>query len=123
MATRGTLYLRAIRLRCLRCGEGPLFRNWFRMHRECEKCGFVYERGPGYFLGSVYFNYGLTALLVTALYLGMWLGDVLPQEQLFWMVLAVAVVFPLLFFRWARSFWMAFDHALDPPAEPRHGAS
>jgi uncharacterized protein (DUF983 family) len=113
---RRTLYFRALCLRCLRCGKGPLFRGWFRMVERCPECGFVYERDPGYFLGSIYLNYGLTALLVTFGYLGLWLGDVLPQEQIFWLVLAFSVLFPILFFRWARSLWMAFDHALDPPA-------
>ena len=41
-----------------------------RMAAECANCHLRYEREPGYFLGSIYINYGLTALLVTAGYSG-----------------------------------------------------
>ena len=37
--------------RCPRCGEGMLFRGWFRMRSQCDWCGLVYEREPGFFLG------------------------------------------------------------------------
>ena len=59
---------RSLRLRCCLCGQGRLFRNWFSMHPSCSDCGHVYEREPGFFLGSVYINYGLTSLIICTLY-------------------------------------------------------
>ena len=61
-----TMLGRALRLRCPRCGEGMLFLGWFHMRSRCDWCGLIYEREPGFFLGSIYVNYGLTAVLTTA---------------------------------------------------------
>ena len=111
----GTIIWRCLRLRCPACGRGRLFRGWFRMHAKCDGCGMKFEREPGYFLGSIYFNYGVTALLVIGLYLGLWLGDVATPEQLLVSLTVFSVIFPLIFFRWSRALWMALDHFYDPP--------
>ncbi len=109
-----TTLSRAWRLRCPQCGQTRLFANWFRMHKQCEACGLHYEREPGYFLGSIYVNYGLTALLVTVFYfLLFFTGWVSPQNAL-WIVTGFALIFPLWFFRYARSLWLGFDHYWDP---------
>ena len=57
------LFKRSLLLRCPVCGQGKLFRGWFAMHERCERCGVKFEREPGFFLGSIYVNYGLTAVL------------------------------------------------------------
>ena len=57
-----------MRLRCPLCGEGKLFRGWLRMNAECPHCGLKFEREPGFFLGSIYINYGLTALIAAITY-------------------------------------------------------
>jgi uncharacterized protein (DUF983 family) len=111
-----TMASRAWRLRCPRCGRSPLFRSWFRMNPDCDTCGLHYERGPGYFLGSIYINYGLTALLVTAGYLSLFFAGVDSQIAL-WLVTGFAALFPLWFFRYSRSLWLGFDHFWDPTEE------
>jgi uncharacterized protein (DUF983 family) len=110
-----TLLLRALRLRCPVCGQGRLFRNWISMHPRCEHCNFCFERGPGFWLGSIYVNYGLTALLTTAIFFGFFLTDLLSADQLLWMLTAFCLLFPLWFFRYARSIWLAFDVYFDRP--------
>lgn len=109
-----TAIWRAVRLRCPVCGRGRLFRNWFSMHPACEHCGLEYERAPGYFLGSIYFNYGLTTLIVIVAFLVLLFTEALPQRQALLLLLAFSVLFPVWFFRWARSLWLAFDHYFDP---------
>ncbi len=93
------------------------------MNPECPHCGLKYQREPGYFLGSIYVNYGLTAWLVTISYFTLYFtGWVDPQTAL-WLVAGGAVIFPLWFFRYARSIWLGFDNYWDPqPAEKRPGA-
>ncbi|HEY6565704.1 MAG TPA: DUF983 domain-containing protein, partial [Pirellulaceae bacterium] len=59
---------RSIRLLCPRCGQGRLFDGLFRMAKRCGSCGFELEREPGFYLGAIYFNYGLTAMIVTIAY-------------------------------------------------------
>jgi uncharacterized protein (DUF983 family) len=108
---------RAWRLRCPRCGQGRLFKNWIRMNGRCPACDLRYEREPGYFLGSIYINYGLTALLVTIAYFALYFGHVVSPQTALWIVTALALVFPIWFFRYARSLWLGFDQYWDPLPE------
>src|SRR5262245_46971871 len=119
----GTLLWRAARLYCPVCGRGRLFRNWFAMHPRCGECGFHYERGPGYWLGSIYVNYGLTALIVTAGYLGFFFSEAIEPTTLLWLCVGFCFVFPLWFFRYARAVWVAVDLYFDPPRAEEMSAS
>ena len=109
-----TALARGLRLRCPVCGRGRLFRTWFRMHSTCSGCGLKFDRGPGYYLGSIYINYGLTALFLTAGYLGLFLTDTLSPTTGVVLLAGFCVVFPCWFFRYARSLWLAMDLYLDP---------
>jgi len=114
LPTIGVLLLRALRLRCPRCGGAPIFRGWFSMHNECQVCGRRFNRDAGYLLGSIYFNYGITATLVVILYFAMFFGDVLADNQRLLVLSAFAILFPTWFFRYARALWIAFDEHWDP---------
>ncbi len=109
----GQAFSRGIALTCPMCGRGKLFSGLIRMQKECESCGFVFERGPGYFLGSTYINYGITTLLTTWTYIV--LHFVLGIDKR-WLIPAIAgfcLIFPVVFFRYARSLWLSFDCYLD----------
>ena len=112
-ATKLRVLLRAARLRCPRCGIGPLFRGAFRMHEACPHCGFSYEREPGFYLGSIYLNYGATVILTGGLYAFVVLVLGLSNETALATCLAAAVLFPILFFRHARSFLLALDSSVN----------
>ncbi len=104
---------RALHLKCPRCGEQPMFRGWFRMHHSCPSCGYLFERAPGYFLGSIYVNYGITVILLTVAYGFFHFGLKYTNAQLAIPLVAFCVVWPLLWFRYARALWIAFDFAFD----------
>jgi uncharacterized protein (DUF983 family) len=108
------LWWRAARLRCPTCGRSPIFRGWFAMNEVCPSCGRRFARDPGYLLGSIYFNYGVTALLVVAMYFTMFFRDWLSDGQRLAVLSLFAIVFPMWFFRYARALWMAFDERWDP---------
>lgn len=112
-----TLIGRALRLRCPICGEGKLFRSWFIMHKQCPHCGVTFEREPGFFLGSIYINYGITALIVTVAYPALLFNGILDKTTLLIGALIFTVAFPALVFPWARSLWMGFDQWRDPRPE------
>jgi hypothetical protein len=84
------------------------------MHKTCPHCGVKFEREPGFFLGSIYINYGLTALIVSIAYPVLLFRFHLPKTQLLAGALAFVVVFPVLLFPWARSLWLGFDQWHDP---------
>lgn len=108
------LLWRALRLRCAFCGRGKLFRNWFKMHSACSECGVSFEREPGFFLGSIYFNYGLTALIAAIAYPTLLFTKTVPEKPLLAGTLAFTLLFPVWFFRYARSLWLGFDQFIDP---------
>jgi len=112
-ATLDALISRGLRLRCPRCGEGKLFIGLFKMHEHCPACNLKYERDPGYFLGSAYINYALTAMILTPSYFTLHFGFDLENRILFVPLAAFCILFPLFFFRYARGLWMAFDSFFD----------
>ena len=105
---------RGLRLRCPRCGGGRVFDRVYRVPPGCAVCGLVFEREPGYFVGAIYLNYGVTVLTALAGYFALdrWADASLPVQ------LAVGgaftVVFPLWFFRHSKGLWLALDYLLDP---------
>jgi uncharacterized protein (DUF983 family) len=105
---------RAARLVCPRCGRGPLFRGWFRMAPACDLCGLSFERAQGYFVGAIYVNYAVTTVIAIGGYFLLWgLTELSTKTQLaLW--LPVVVVFPIWFFRYSRSFWLALEYAINP---------
>jgi uncharacterized protein (DUF983 family) len=113
------LYGRGLLLRCPKCGRGKLFRGWFTMHDACSNCGRPFDRGPGFFLGSIYFNYGITAVLVIVIYFTCFFTEVLTDRQLLVLLSVFALIFPLWFFRYARALWIAFDELWDPTPSHR----
>jgi len=112
--SRAAALARAVRLRCPRCGAQPLFHGLV-MNASCASCGLKYEREPGYFLGSIYINYGLTALSTTAAFLVLRFGWSWPMSWVVPPLLAWCILFPIWFHRYARAYWLAMDLHFDPP--------
>lgn len=108
------LLFRSLRLRCALCGRGRLFQNFLRMRSECEYCHASFEREPGFFLGSIYFNYGLTALITAIAYPLCLFNGWISERPLLWITGAFVGLFPIWFFRYARALWLGFDQFVDP---------
>lgn len=87
------------------------------MQRECSVCGLDYLREPGYYVGAMIINYGVTVVLIIGAYL---LSNFMPEvwhtspdwKILAWM--AVAIVISLCFVPISRSLWLAFDYWVEP---------
>ncbi len=108
------IFSRSVRQRCPACGRGRVFRGWLAVRDECEECGLTFNRGPGFYLGAIYFNYGLTALLTVIMFFALYLGTDIPIDHLIWPLFGFCLIFPLLFHRIARSLWLGFDELFDP---------
>jgi uncharacterized protein (DUF983 family) len=96
------------------CGKGKLFRGWIATNDRCNHCGADLKREPGFYLGSIYYNYGLTSLIVMIAYPILLFSGAMTNDALLYASLAFVVVFPLWFFRYARSLWLGFDQLWDP---------
>jgi uncharacterized protein (DUF983 family) len=105
---------RALRLRCPRCGKAPLFRSWFAMNTVCAVCDLKFERAQGYWVGAIYVNYAVTTLIAVTGYFAAWrwLDAPLAWQLVGWG--AFTVLFPLWFFRYSRSVWLAMEYGLNP---------
>jgi hypothetical protein len=72
------------------------------MHSECGNCGLRYEVEPGFFIGAMYFSYGVTVALLIAIGLVLY---VLNLNELYTYIISVVVVNVLLMpfiFRYSR---------------------
>jgi uncharacterized protein (DUF983 family) len=105
--------LRALRLRCPRCGHGKLFRGWFRTYDACPACGATFKREQGFYLGSIYINYAATVIGTGAVYALLVLVLGWSNEAALAACLAAAVAFPTWFFRYARSLLLALDGSVN----------
>ena len=92
----------------------PLFRGWFTMHPACDLCGLRFERAQGYFVGAIYVNYTVTVAIVIGGFLLLWRYTTLSIAVQFAIWLPVAALFPLWFFRYSRSLWLAIETWLNP---------
>lgn len=111
-------YPRALKLLCPRCGKGQLFSGWFRMHEHCSGCGMKYEREPGYFLGSIYINYGWTAMSMSISYIVLRYVFDLPNIYVVPPLLVYVIVFPTVFHRYSRAIWLTLDCNFDQTGLP-----
>ena len=84
------------------------------MYENCPNCKLKYERAPGYFLGSTYINYGLTASITTIAYITLHIVLEYDNRIIIWPLAAFVVLFPMFFFRYARALWLAMDCVFDP---------
>lgn len=114
----GPLFRNAMRLRCPACRTARVFPSMMTMASACPGCGLVLEREAGYFLGSIYFNYGLTCVLAGVLYFGLFFGFHAPAWVAIAAAFSAAGIFPFWFWRYARSLWLMLDQYFDPRRPP-----
>lgn len=109
-----TLFCRSMRLRCPLCGQGAMFKNLIQMNPNCPHCGIKFEREPGFFLGSIYINYGIATLTVAIAYPILLFNGIVAETPLLIGSLVFVVVSSLVMFPLARSLWLGFDQWRDP---------
>ena len=98
---------RILNLRCPRCGTERLFSSWRHMNESCAACELDLVREPGFYLGSIYFNYGMTVLLVVPTYVILVLGLGYSRDIVVWPCATFTALFPLWFYRYARAMWLS----------------
>ena len=113
-ARLGRALPRALQLRCPRCGRAPLFRGWFTMNTVCAVCDLRFERAQGYWVGAIYVNYGVSVTIAIAGYFLLWARAGLSTAWQFAIWIPFLIVFPLWFFRYSRSLWLAMEFYLNP---------
>ena len=112
---------RGLAKRCPLCGSGKLFTRWFRMKERCPRCGYLFEREEGFFLGAYVINLaiaqGLVILLAIVPLIVRKATD--PDAAILPFIvggLVGAVLAPMVFYPWSKTIWTAFDLMLRPAA-------
>lgn len=111
-----TLLKRGMLRRCPVCAQGRLFHRWVVMVPACPRCGLMFRREPGQWLGSWFLNVCVVQTVVI-LILAVGVGVTWPDPPLgfigsFTALSALAV--PILFFPHSRTLWVAIDLAMTP---------
>ncbi len=95
------LLLRALGLRCPRCGSDGIFRTMFKLRERCPSCNLQLEREAGSFTGSMTINLVVTEIVWVLTFAGIlvstWPNR--PWQLLQWGSIALILLFPALFFR------------------------
>ena len=100
---------------CPNCGQGRLFRRWFRMVDRCPRCGHQFDREEGFWLGAYVINFAVTEgalALVFAAYIVMQARDNSSSLAVApWLIVGgiVAVGVPLFFYPFSKTIWAAID--------------
>ena len=102
--------------RCCVCGSGHLFRRWTRMVARCPRCGYLFEREDGQFIGAVGMNTVITfGLLLVVLVSGfIATSPDTPAVPLALIGAGIAVVAPVVIYPFSKTTWTAIDLAMTP---------
>jgi uncharacterized protein (DUF983 family) len=110
---------RALLRRCPNCGQPGVVRRLLTLVDRCPRCGLRFERHEGYWLGAIAINTGATIVVFFGVFVtGMvvtW-PDV-PWNGLLVATVAVNLVFPIVFYPWSKTLWVAIDLSMHPPEE------
>jgi predicted RNA-binding Zn-ribbon protein involved in translation (DUF1610 family) len=106
--TRLQIVARGLTNRCPNCGGRTLFRKGtlFKVNPECPKCGLRIERDEGFFIGSMSLNYGVTLVCFLTPVMLLAYFDVIGTTFAAILAGAGALLFPALFYRSSRSWWL-----------------
>lgn len=117
--TTSRIVLRGFTRRCPLCGGGDIGDGWFRQRERCPRCNYPTERSDDQWIGSLGINTMVSfTLLVVVIAVGFTVTyPDPPVTTLLVVAVAVAALFPVLFFPISKSLWSAIDLAMRP-AEP-----
>jgi len=95
--------------KCPQCRKGDMFQyplakvsKFTKMNNECASCGLRFEVEPGFFIGAMYFSYGVTVALLIAVGLALYF---LNLTELYTYIISVVLINALLMpfiFRYSR---------------------
>ena len=115
----GTLVKRAARRACPVCGNGGVFQSWFKLRDRCPTCGHDFSREPGYWVTAIIVNLAV----IEGLFLLSFIGVVIfTAPDVNWPLilgigLVMNVIFPIFFFPYSKTLWMALDLSVHPLTE------
>ena len=123
--SRGVLFFRGSTRACAVCGQRGLTRRVIDLRPECPRCGFVFERHPGHFVGAVMMSTIITfgGILISFL-VSLWvLWPDVNFVGLSVVPFAIAIIVPVVFNPTFKTLWVGIDLMMNPlePGEAPRG--
>ncbi len=89
-------------------------KGWMNLVDDCPTCAHHFERQEGYWVGAVAINTVVTIIVFGIVFIG---GMVVTWPEVPWNALLVVtvamnLVFPILFYPWSKTLWVALDLAI-----------
>lgn len=87
------------------------------MVERCPRCGYLFAREDGFFLGAFVINFAVTELAlgaVLAVLIGLEAGGGAPIGPFIAVAVVVTVTVPIVFYPFAKTLWSAIDLAMHP---------
>jgi uncharacterized protein (DUF983 family) len=106
-----TTLLRALRRSCPICGHRKIFSGYFTLKDSCPNCDYHFAREDGYWVGAVIMNTAVTETLFLVLFVITLIASApdVNWAPLLMIALATNLVFPVVFYPFSKTIWMAFD--------------
>lgn len=123
--TRVQIVVRGLTNCCPNCGARTLFKagSLFKVNQHCSACGFEIERAndEGFFLGSMSLNYGVTLVGFLTPVMLLAFFKVISTNVAIALAAGGSIVFPAIFYRSSRSWWLMNYYVLFPHHLPANG--
>jgi uncharacterized protein (DUF983 family) len=119
------MLMRGFLKHCPRCGSGHLFTSWFDIRATCPRCGLLFEREEGYWVGAMAMAIGITellfAVLLTIAVIATW--PEIPVWPIVAAGVAINLFFPIFYYPFTKTIWLAVDLAFFHPEAARSEGS
>jgi uncharacterized protein (DUF983 family) len=103
--------VRGIKRSCPICSNRRIFSSYFKLKERCPRCGYNFSREDGYWVGAIIMNTAITEALFLLLFI---VSIIVMAPDIDWIVLliigvATNLIFPVIFYPFSKTIWMAFD--------------
>ena len=103
--------LRAVRRACPVCGHRKIFSGYFTLKDSCPNCNYQFAREEGYWVGAVIMNTAITEGIFFVLFVATIIATAPDVNWVTLLIIGLAtnLIFPVIFYPFSKTIWMAFD--------------
>ena len=109
----GPTIWRSLKLQCPACGRASILARPFNLKHQCDRCGVIFKREEGFFVGAIMANVVATEGFILVIYLACIMLTSLNERVMLTTLFVAGIIFPLAFYHHAWAFWLAMDHLIE----------
>ncbi len=94
---------------CPSCRKGIIFKSLLEMNLACQNCGYIFQKGSGYFVMSWFLNYILSGFIVMPVFLILVLKNYSAWVFIGVPLLILILIQPFMI-RFSRLIWIHLDY-------------